>query len=181
VKADMSACHYSRKHLDAYIANELPPTRRARIARHLDGCTTCYAAYVRQRDNGRELARSIPLVGRGQEPDFEHLRRGIMQELRRGSPPPRYANLRYGLAAVALTLIFIMPFMMSGSPMHAAPPVQQPVPQPVAVTRTPDSAPPVNGATAVASLTLVSAGPTATSVPTLPEPETTRGIDGSDS
>lgn len=177
----MFACRHCRTHLDAYIASELPRAAGAQVARHLDACPTCYAEYTRRRDLVRDLRRAVPTIGRDHEPDFERLRRGILVELRRAGPPPRYTQMRYGLAALSLTLILIMPFFMGGGGMRALPPVQHPAPPALVITATPDHlAGPTAGPTAVASLTLTRHSPAA-AVPTLPEPESLRGIDGSDS
>ncbi len=167
-------------YLDAYLDHDLPPRKRQWVARHLDQCPDCYRAYRQKRDLRAELQRSVPLVGQRQQPDFGALWTNIQREI--PQPPSIFApvRMRFGLTAIAVMVMFLLPFTMGHRDARLALPPTYPLPV-SAATEAAESTEPVAEATQVASLTLESKLHAATSVPTLPEPvthESARGLDG---
>lgn len=177
----MFACWRCQRNLDAYLDHELPSHIRRRVARHLDDCPRCYQAYIQRRELRHELQRTLPLVGRGDAPDFTALWGAIQAELPRPASSPRPYHMRFGLAALALMVMFLLPFTLRHHEASSSTPARHPVPV-AAVTDTPESTEPVGVvATVVASITRESQLIPATSVPTMPEPgiqEIARGFDG---
>lgn len=171
----VTGCRYCRAHLDAYIAGELPPSARWRVAAHLDRCAACYAAYAQQREVVRELRRALPIIGRGHPPDFEYVWLNAQRELPRSSRD----SIQYGLAALLLVVLLVVPFTIGYHDIAAALPTQ-PAPHRLDEDRTP-----ANAATQTRTVT---AGPPAATLspptfstpPTMPESSTnvsSRGVD----
>lgn len=175
------ACSHCQAHIDAYLDNQLSPRARRRINRHLDECADCYAFYAQCRDLRGELQRSLPLVGHTtrQQPDFALMWTAIHAEL-----PPAPSTLdrerqgyRYGLVAVMFMLMLLLPFTMGHRdipmimPSPPAPDSQE--------NSTPARTQPVAIATVSASVTESHIKP-ATLLPTVPEPDFSRGSNDSD-
>jgi predicted anti-sigma-YlaC factor YlaD len=131
----MMTCHECQKHLVGYIHNELKPHLRRRVAYHLDDCPACYAVYGRQRELARELQLTIPLIGRGDTPRFDHVWASIQIEMNqpRRSAASNWYQFRYGLAMMAAMLVLLFPWVVGGRRdlTLAAPPTQ---PAPLSLT-----------------------------------------------
>ncbi len=160
------SCSHYQKHLDAYLDHRLAPRLQQRVARHLDDCPRCYLRYTQQRELRRELQRTLPLVSQYEKPDFKRLWVGIQAELPRHGVPSR---MRYGLAVMALMVMFLLPFTMAHRDIMLAPTIPEPGER---VTETPESTEAIAEATVVASLTHESDYTPATSLPTIPQPGT---------
>lgn len=170
----MIACRYCRVHLDAYLSGELAPPARRRVAVHLDQCAACYAAYVQRREVARELRRSLPLVGYSKEPDFGQVWLRVQAEVPQGSSHP----VQYGLAALLLALMLLVPFTMGHRDVAAALPTQ-PAPQLIDASQTPARAVAIGSPTAGPTAHTLAA-PAAGTPPTMPEPnmhDFSRGFD----
>lgn len=165
-------CSHCEKHLDAYLDHRLTPRLRRRVARHLDECPRCYLLYIQRRDLQQELQRALPLVGRRDKTDFQRLWGGISAELPRTAVPNR---MRYGLVAMALMVMFLLPFTMAHRDVMLSPTI--PAAPETLATQTPESTA-VAEATVAASLTDESDYTPATSIPTIPQPGTTASARG---
>jgi anti-sigma factor RsiW len=163
-------CHNCQRRLDAYLDQRLPPRQRRWVARHLDTCPACYAACIERRELRRELQRSLPLVGKSHTPDFGAIWGAVQAELPRHEPPPPY-RMRYGLALLALIIVFLLPLTGAGREARAALPPTHPAPV-VASTQSPEITEAVVVATSTALVTHESNLTTLSSPPTLPEPAT---------
>jgi anti-sigma factor RsiW len=168
----ISPCRHCRHHLDAYIAGELPPKTRARLARHLDQCEKCYQAYRKQTALRAELQSIMPSVGKAHQPDFDALWSAIKTEIVIVERPiAAQTPMRLSVALAMLVLLVFLPLLMSGRDVTAAALPLQPVPElDVSLTPTGDD-PLVVAATMTASQTKESVFiPLASAPPTVPEP-----------
>ncbi len=113
-------CRPYRALLPGYIQRELSPQQRARVARHLDECAECYAAYMDQRQLVRDLSVSIPRIGtqRDELPPFEMIRAAV---LARTVSPVQPATVgrdlqvtygRYSLAVLLMVVVLLLPLSM---------------------------------------------------------------------
>jgi anti-sigma factor RsiW len=107
-------CQHTRDHLVAYINGELGRRRTRRIADHLRGCETCYAAYVRERDTARNLTSELTLLGRADAPQFDALWSHIETQLTTApaTRAPRPASWTSGLVGVALAMLVALPWTL---------------------------------------------------------------------
>jgi hypothetical protein len=121
-------CGECRSHLAAFIQGDVSPLLRRRVARHIDHCPACYNLYLRELDLTRDLKRSVPLIGKGQQPAFDAIWSEIQSEIRGPKPGlPRF-HMRYGLAMLALVIVFLVPLTMGNQRLTLASPPTQPVP-----------------------------------------------------
>jgi anti-sigma factor RsiW len=133
-------CRYCKSRLTAYIQGELAPKSRRRIARHLDECSSCYMEYVRQRDLSDQLAVRVPVIGQPKAPQLQKIWAGIQADMQ---PPKRTARrrypyqARYGLVALAMVLVLLVPLILGNRNVPFSVP-SQPAP-PTAVTQAPRS------------------------------------------
>jgi anti-sigma factor RsiW len=169
-------CRYHQAHLDAYLDGNLTPKARKRVAQHIGNCEACYAEYARRRDFRNELQRTLPLVGQRQNTiDFDQVWDAIRVELPLSTR--RRTHARYGLVALMFMLVLMLPFTMG----HRAIPMTLP-PHPAPDTNeqntTPAQTETVAVATVVVSVTEGHNAEAATKLPTVPEPEATRGRHG---
>ncbi|MBC7809978.1 MAG: zf-HC2 domain-containing protein [Burkholderiales bacterium] len=115
-------CRFCEAHLVAYLNGQLSAKARSRIARHVDECESCYAAYMNERDMSRELERRVPLVGAnvgmGTNAAFARMWSAIEIEIPT-SPAPAASTgwrwsyqLRYSLAALVFMLALLLPWTM---------------------------------------------------------------------
>ena len=115
-------CRFCEAHLVAYINSQLSVNARSRIARHIDECESCYAAYMNERDMARELEMRVPLVGTnvgiGTNAAFARMWSAVQAEIP-PSPAPvtsmgwRWSyQLRYSLAALVFMLALLLPWTM---------------------------------------------------------------------
>lgn len=143
----MMNCKQCQSRLAAYLHNELPPKLRREVGRHLHNCEKCYAVYLQHQDLARELTNTVPLVGAGYQPDFNR----VWTAMQAGTPRRNLSNhlsFNYGLVALVVTLLFLVPLTMNQqNATLAAPPTQ---PAPLAVRQAPDSTAPSAEGTAVA-------------------------------
>ncbi len=165
----MTACHYCRAHLDAYLAGELAAPARRRVAAHLDQCAACYRVYVQRRELARQLSRELPLVGHAGAPDFGQVWVKVQAELPRESGHP----MQYGLAALLLALLLLVPFTMGHRDVAPVLPTQ-PAPQLAGADETPARAAASGEATAAPRASALER-PAAGTPPTLPEPNLSNG------
>ncbi len=137
----MTSCHDCRSSLIAYVHHELSADRRREIARHLDRCPECYAAYVEERDLAQDLIQIVPRLGEAGAPQFEQVWRALQSQPALDSPAGEVLYpARYGLAALLLILALLFPWSLSrGEIMLAAPPTQ-PSPVTQTITATPSVA-----------------------------------------
>jgi anti-sigma factor RsiW len=160
-------CRYVRANLDKFLDGDLSIGARRRVARHVDTCPACYAAYTQRRDLRRDLQQALPLVGRTPAPDFNRMWDVIRADL----PRPQRTQFRYGLVMLILTLALLVPLTM-GNHELARPAAYAAVPHTEVSTETPDHAgEPVAAATLTAASTITSDLVRETAPPTLPEPD----------
>ena len=165
-------CHTCRKRLDGYMDQQLSTGQRRQVARHLDNCPRCYALYSQRRELRRELAYRLPQLGRDHTPDFDRIWGAIQVELPQKSSPQGGFQMRFGLAAMMLMVMLLLPFTMGNHDVvrHSIPPTQ-PAPE-IQATGTPEVS--VTLATEEALLlTRESRLKAMTAPPTLPEPDMT--------
>lgn len=143
----MMHCWKVRSRLVAYIHGELQPHERHLVARHLEDCETCYAAYLQQLELTRELEQVVPFVGADYRPDFKRVWAAMQSETIHSRSAPRLQSLHYGLAALIVAALFFIPLTFGGNEVtFASPPTQ---PAPLTVRATPGGTQPIEG-TAVA-------------------------------
>jgi hypothetical protein len=106
---------------------------RRRVARHLDHCETCYILYQQELDLMGELEGIVPQIGVGNGANFDRLWSDIQDEIRQPSAP-RF-QMRYGLAMMALILVFLVPMTMGNQNLSLT---TLPPPAPIAALATPD-------------------------------------------
>ena len=161
--------------LDAYLDGQLTAKARRRVGQHISRCESCYAEYVRRRDLRNDLQQTLPLVGQRNAPDFAR----VWQRVRRELPNPTYERRRYqarfGLAALMVMLILMLPFMMGHRdlPMILPP---RPAPDLTQQGGTPPQIVPI--ATVAVSVIQGHETQAATELPTVPEPALIRGRNG---
>lgn len=131
-------CKYCQSRLVAYIHNELPLKQRREVAQHLDTCETCYAVYLQQQDLVHELTVAVPRVGAGShKADFKAVWMAMHNRAEHTKSSSSSYSVRYGLAALVVTLLFLIPLTMGGHNITlAAPPTQ---PAPLTLRATPSS------------------------------------------
>ncbi|MBZ0285978.1 MAG: zf-HC2 domain-containing protein [Anaerolineae bacterium] len=121
-------CGECRSHLAAFIQGDVSPLLRRRIARHIDHCPACYNVYLQELDLMRDLKRSVPLIGNGHQPSFDAIWSEIQSEIVKPKPGlPRF-HMRYGLAMLALVMVFLVPLSMGNQHLTLASPPTQPSP-----------------------------------------------------
>lgn len=138
-------CKHCQSRLAAYIHNELPLKQRRDVVRHLDACETCYGVYLQQQDLARELSNAVPLIGAGHKLEFNRVWAAMHNGTGRSrSSSSTHYSIRYGLAALVVTLLFLIPLTMGSQHVTlAAPPTQ---PAPLTLRATPDgTAPHIKG------------------------------------
>jgi anti-sigma factor RsiW len=126
-------CDDCQAHLLTYLHNDATPLMRRRVARHLDHCEACYTLYQQELQLMRELKRAVPHIGAGNSANFDRVWRGIQAEIRQPSGP-RF-QMRYGLAMLALILVFLVPMTMGNQNLSLT---ALPPPAPIAALVTPD-------------------------------------------
>lgn len=142
-------CDECRLHLADYLHNDTPPLLRRRISRHIDHCPACYALYSQELELMRELKGELPKIGAGDTASFNRVWAGIQAEIYQPTPP-RF-QMRYGLAMLALILVFLVPMTMGNrNPVLADLPTP---PQPISARLTPGITEPSITETTIALLT----------------------------
>jgi hypothetical protein len=121
-------CGECRLHLVAFLHGDVSPLLRRQIARHIDHCPDCYGLYLQELDLMRDLKREVPRIGAGHQPRFDQVWAAIQQDIVKPKPSlPRF-DMRYGLAMVALMLVFLVPLTMGNPKLAFASPPPQPIP-----------------------------------------------------
>lgn len=111
----MITCRVCREHLPGYIARELSHAARSQVAAHIQTCDTCYAAYVKQRELGGELARTLPALG-GAHPRLDQIWAGVQADMRQPKRQPiRQEQARYSIAVLLLVIALLLPWSMRSS------------------------------------------------------------------
>jgi len=121
-------CGDCRANLVAFAHGDGSPLLRRRVARHLDHCMACYDLYRQELDLKRDLKREVPRIGAAHQPNFNQLWAAIQQDITKPRPSAPRFHMRYGLAVVALALVFLLPMTMGGQRMLLAAPPTQPIP-----------------------------------------------------
>ncbi len=124
----MMRCKYCQSRLVAYIHNELPIKQRREVSRHLDNCETCYAVYLQQQDLAHDLANAVPSIGAGFKPDFSRVWVAMYNDSARSRSVSAPYSLHYGLVALVVTLLFLIPLTMGSNHITLASPPTQPAP-----------------------------------------------------
>jgi hypothetical protein len=84
--------------------------------------------YLQELDLMRDLKRNVPLIGQGHHPAFDAIWAEIQTDIVKPKPSlPRF-HMRYGLAMLALAMIFVVPLTMGNQNLTLASPPTQPVP-----------------------------------------------------
>jgi anti-sigma factor RsiW len=132
---------YCRARMADYLDGRLSLRARRRIAHYIDMDTACYAEYVRQREVRRELAASLPRVGKANPTRLDALWTAIQADLmpdaqRRVIHPTLLPfRARYGFAGMAIGLLVMLPLTVgSGGVSFALP--HQPEPRTQVMTAT---------------------------------------------
>lgn len=112
---------YCKARMLAYIHGELPPHSRRRMARYLDECPRCYAEYQRQRALIAELQWTLPAFGAASGDQLARIWSRVQADMRRrpGSVRPLY-HAGYGLAALMLAVLLLLPLAGTGGASAAA-------------------------------------------------------------
>ncbi len=122
----MISCKQCQDHLVGYVHHELSPTLHRRVSEHLDGCESCYAAFLEHKRSVSELRRVIPMVSSGRPPSFERVWAAASADaVRRTS---NYYPLRYGMVMLAISVLLLMPFAFGRTSQVLAEPPTQPAP-----------------------------------------------------
>lgn len=121
-------CSDCRSHLVAFLHGDVSPLLRRRVARHIDHCTACYSLYLQELDLMRDLKRTVPMIGQGHRPAFEAIWAEIQTDIVKPKRDlPRF-HMRYGLAALALVMVFLVPLTLGNQNLTLASPPTQPIP-----------------------------------------------------
>ncbi|MEO8606745.1 MAG: zf-HC2 domain-containing protein [Chloroflexota bacterium] len=121
-------CGECRSHLVAFLHGDVSPLLRRRVARHIDHCPACYSLYLQELDLMRDLKRHVPLIGKGHQPAFDAIWAEIQTDIVKPKPSLPQFHMRYGLAMLALIMIFLVPLTMGNQNLTLASPPTQPVP-----------------------------------------------------
>jgi anti-sigma factor RsiW len=121
-------CGDCRSNLVAFLHGDVSPLLRRRVARHLDHCPSCYRLYLQELDLMRDLKHEMPLIGAGHQPNFDQVWAAIQHDiLKPKRTVPRF-HMRYGLAMLALVLVFLLPLTTGNQNLTLAAPPTQPAP-----------------------------------------------------
>jgi len=114
----MPTCDDYRSQLVSYINRELPRRKQQRLAKHLQHCEGCYAAYVRERDTAQHLTRELMLLGQSSSSQLDSIWDAVTKQV--NSPTSQTANTsknsynwQPGAAWAALVILCMIPWTMS--------------------------------------------------------------------
>lgn len=147
-------CHQCQPKLLAYVHHQLSDRASRRVARHLNDCPLCYAAWLEQRDLARDLAQSLPALGRPDAPQLGRVWLAIQADMARPRAVSRPPLARFGVACLVFVLALVLPWSLDKQQVALAVPSQPPAPALTAtlsVTRAPETA--LRGQTPTASKT----------------------------
>ena len=131
----MISCQQTQRNIDAFIRRDLAPRLHWQIAKHIDTCESCYAAYNQRKQLMFELKRVVPIMSSGKLPAFEEVWQATQAEKLRHTTS-RY-SMRYGMVMIFVTVLILLPFAVGKSNHVFAEPPTQPPPL---VRITPDGA-----------------------------------------
>ena len=121
-------CGECRSHLVDFVHGDVSPLLRRRVARHLDHCPACYNLYLQELDLINDLKRNVPLIGKGHQPSFDAIWAEIQTDIVKPKPRMPQFHMRYGLAMLALVIVFLVPLTMGNQNLTLASPPTQPAP-----------------------------------------------------
>lgn len=132
---------YCKSRMAAFINGELPLVARRRVARYIDECPDCYAEYLRQRDLAEELKRQLHMIGQPDHTQLNRIWENIQSDLSQPRPqrPARRYPTRYGLVAIILALVLMLPFILGQTSDYRTIP-SQPAPYHFDLSATPTHA-----------------------------------------
>jgi anti-sigma factor RsiW len=155
-------CAETRRHLYGYVHHELSAEQRRWVAAHFDHCDSCYAAYRQQRDLARELAQTLPGLGRLETPRLTQMWGAVQNGLSRPLASPWQRDpARLGIAALILIGALTLPIIIRQQRLSLSLPLP---PTPVILAQETENLA-SNAATAVAGLPLNFSVPTAAVTP----------------
>ncbi len=123
--------------LSAYVHGQLSRAERERVAVHVRLCRECRLALDREQELARDIATTLPLIGRPQRGQLARLWPAIWMEFR--TPQHRMSRWlpSYGMVLVLLLLCaFLLSSLFGGSTYAIAAPLQA-IPAEVRATATP--------------------------------------------
>lgn len=123
--------------IPAYVHHQLQPEQAARVLRHVGVCSDCRAALDREQQLAREIARTMPLIGRPRRGQLARLWPAIWLEFRtpRGKRGQRWLP-SYSLALGVIMLgVFAVSALFAGTTQAIAAPFQ-PAPTELRATAT---------------------------------------------
>jgi anti-sigma factor RsiW len=128
--------------LPAYVARELDPRRRMRVAKHLSNCAECRAALIRESNLARDLKATMPHIGEPRPGQLARLWPAIRAEIARA--PRRSGTLPFASLMPSAGLLMAMLLMgafglsaLFGNPAHASAAPNPFVPSDIQATNTP--------------------------------------------
>ncbi|MFO7320528.1 MAG: zf-HC2 domain-containing protein [Chloroflexota bacterium] len=122
-------CTQCQPKLLAYVHNQLADSDRRRVARHLNDCPVCYAAYLAQREVAQELAGTIPSIGLPDSLQLNRMWLAIQSDMNRPRTIPRPQLARMGVACLVFVLALLLPWSLDKQQVALAvpPPPRAPV------------------------------------------------------
>jgi anti-sigma factor RsiW len=120
---------YCEARMVAFLNGELSLKARRRMARYIDGCSDCYAEYVRQRELQDELERRLPVFGQPRPSQLDRIWAAVQDEMQMSPPPHLPWHMRYGLATLALLLSLLLPVALLGDNVSSVVAVTPPTPK----------------------------------------------------
>ncbi|TVR18640.1 MAG: hypothetical protein EA396_15030 [Anaerolineaceae bacterium] len=99
--------------MTAYVNGQLSPAARSRVARYIDAYPVCYAEYTRHRDLQRELAATIPALGRPDSARLDKIWANVSREMQTPGPM-RYARPAQRRLTVCAVLTVLLMFFLLG-------------------------------------------------------------------
>ncbi|MCA9884029.1 MAG: zf-HC2 domain-containing protein [Anaerolineae bacterium] len=134
-------CQYVQSRIAAFVNNECTERERRIVGQHLDKCSTCEAAYRKQRGLQRDIKRDLPRMGSATSGQLNAIWQRIEQDLATPTPQPTSNALRmpsstwhYGLVAAMAVILLTLAWFTDSNSVYAAVP-SQPAPQDVVEPR----------------------------------------------
>lgn len=121
-------CKQCQSHLVAYIHRELKPEVRDQVSRHLDECEACYTIYLQYQNNDHRLGQVMPLIGQANRPTLQRVWTSVQADLTQSYPSMKPVSASYGLVALVVTLMLLVPLTMGNRNVPAVLPPTQPAP-----------------------------------------------------
>lgn len=116
----MLLCHYVQAQAEAYHKRTLESAQRRALAKHLETCAECQAAYAHARELQGELTRTLPAVG---TPALvrrkDAIWRAIQGQMARPKPKPALSRWQRAVAA-CLTCAGLVALTLGAHPLHVS-------------------------------------------------------------